>query len=538
MLLVKNASDEKLRGGFYTPSEITDFIIAWSRNGTVPEKILEPSCGDGSFLKSIERSSFKYGEITAVEYDVDEAKKAEMVAPKNTTVINNDFHDFCTNTKERFDLVIGNPPYIRYQYFDRNQQKAAGKIFDKAGLKYSKLTNAWVSFVVGSSLLLREQGKMAFVLPAEILQVGYAKSLRQFLSKEFNKVTIVSFETLVFDDIQQEVVLLFCEKNATKSHKIEHIEVRDRYALAKLDLTKVKTPQKEIDFNTNKWTFYFLDQREIDFIEELQEAKKVKPIKSFANVEVGITTGANPFFTVPLSTVKEYKLEKFVRPLVGRSVQVPSVIFREDDWKYNRSIEAKTHLLVFPPVNKLKNSKGALKYLEYGEEQGIHKGYKCRIRDEWQIIPSLRVSDALFIRRNNIYPKFIINEAQAYTTDTMHRVSIKEDVDPKALIASYYNSLSLAFTEICGRSHGGGVLELMPNEVEEILLPYSRENNYLIDQIEEDIRAGISIDEILKYSDKQILEKGFGFSPSDVKIANSIWKKLSNRRLRRGKKNV
>ena len=73
----------------------------------------------------------------------------------------------------------------------------------------------------------------------------------------------------------------------------------------------------------------------------------------------------------------------------------------------------------------------------------------------------IRVSDALFIRRNNKYPKFVINEAQAYTTDTMHRVTVKEGIDMQALTASYYNSLSLAYSEICGRSHGGGVLELI-----------------------------------------------------------------------------
>jgi methylase of polypeptide subunit release factors len=46
---------------------------------------------------------------------------------------------------QRFDLIVGNPPYIRYQFFDRKQQVEAGDIFIKAGLTYSKLTNA--SFV-------------------------------------------------------------------------------------------------------------------------------------------------------------------------------------------------------------------------------------------------------------------------------------------------------------------------------------------------------------------------------------------------------
>ena len=97
------------------------------------------------------------------------------------------------------------------------------------------------------------------------------------------------------------------------------------------------------------------------------------------------------------------------------------------------------------------------------EDQKIHKSYKCRIRNEWYTLPSLRISGAIFIRRNNIYPKLIINNAQAYTTDTMHRVTARSDIALKAFTASYYNSLSLYFLEICRRSYGGGVLELMPN---------------------------------------------------------------------------
>jgi len=268
----------------------------------------------------------------------------------------------------------------------------------------------------------------------------------------------------VFPDIQQEVVLLLCEKNETKTHNIEHIELRDASELKTLDVARLKSPQKKIDFKSNKWTFYFLDQEEIDFLENIATKRNIPSLEKFANVEVGITTGSNDFFTVPLTTVEEYDLQEYARPMVGRSVQVNSVIFTEKDWKNNKFSKAKAHLLVFPESKKLNKKNGAVKYIALGESLGIHKGYKTGIRNDWFVVPSLKISDALFIRRNNLYPRLIINEAEAYTTDTMHRVFVKPDTDIKALTASYYNSLSLAFTEVSGRSHGGGVLELMPNE--------------------------------------------------------------------------
>ncbi|CAA0153752.1 class I SAM-dependent methyltransferase [Tenacibaculum maritimum] len=536
MQLIKNATKEKLRGGFYTPEPIASFILKWAFNGNTEVDILEPSCGDGVFLEEIKKGGYQYNSVIATELDTVEAEKSRQIALENSEVINTEFHQFCIKTDKRFDLIIGNPPYIRYQYFDKEQQEFASQIFKKANLKYSKLTNAWVSFVVGSSLLLKETGKIGFVLPAEILQVSYAQTLREFLAKFYNKINIVSFEKLVFPDIQQEVVLLLCEKNNSQTHLIEHLELKDAEDLQNLEVAKLKSPKKKIDFKSNKWTFYFLDQNEIDFLERLQEENKLLQLGAYAKVEVGITTGSNPFFTVPLSTVQFYNLEKYAKPLVGRSVQVPSAIFTETDWQKNRAMEARTHLLTFPKKEALNNSVGAKKYIAWGEEQEIHKGYKCRIRDEWQMVPSLRISDALFIRRNNLYPKLIINQAKAYTTDTMHRVTVKPNTEIKALTASYYNSVSLAFSEICGRSHGGGVLELMPNEVARILLPYHKNNANLLPTIDKMIRAKKDISEILKITNKKILKENYNFSDTEIALADSIWKKLSKRRLNRGKK--
>ena len=93
---------------------------------------------------------------------------------------------------------------------------------------------------------------------------------------------------------------------------------------------------------------------------------------------------------------------------------------------------------------------------------------------------------------NKLYPKFVLKEAGAYTTDTMHRVFIKEGVNKKAFVASYYNSLSFAFAEILGRNFGGGCLELMPSEVGGIYLPYREENEQIFDTIDRMLRKKFS----------------------------------------------
>ena len=533
MRLIENASDEKLRGGFYTPAQIADFILRWAMNSRTDYDILEPSCGDGVFLERIKVDNIRYGSIKAIELIDSEAEKARGIKLPNTTIQTGDFLAYCNETTDRFDLIVGNPPYIRYQYFDKAQRAAAEGIFIRAGLRYSKLTNAWVPFIVGSSLLLKKKGKIGFVVPAEILQVGYAKQLRNFLAHFYEKINIVSFRHLVFPGVQQEVVLLLCEKNGSGPHLIEHLELEYAKDLETLDVSKLKSPKKRIDFKSNKWTFYFLEQDEIDFIEKLLNQKNILPIRSYATVEVGMTTGSNKFFTVPKSIVEQFNLQKYAKPMVGRSVQVSSVVFNRSDWRMNVDSGAKAYFLKFPERKELANNKSALEYLKLGERDGIHEGYKCGIRDEWQIMPSAWVSDGLFIRRNNVYPRLIINEAGAYTTDTMHRVTPDKNVDIRAFVASYYNSLSFAFAEICGRSHGGGVLELMPNEVENILLPYDARNASLLNRIDAMLRGGKSIDEVLVVTDAIILKERFSFSDSEIRLANRIWKKLLARRMER-----
>ena len=222
--------------------------------------------------------------------------------------------------------------------------------------------------------------------------------------------------------------------------------------------------------------------------------------------------------------------------MVGRSVQVNSIIFTKEDWVRNRKTKAKAHLLVFPARSKLKNHKGAMSYISLGETMGMNKGYKCGIRDDWFVVPSIKLSEALFIRRNNLFPKLILNEAPAYTTDTMHRVFMKSGVNINAFTASYYNSLSLAFSEISGRSYGGGVLELMPSEVEKILLPYKIEHENLLQEIDHMMRNKKSIEAILKLTNERILKHGYGLSSAEIKLADSVWKKLAIRRLNRNKK--
>ena len=125
----------------------------------------------------------------------------------------------------------------------------------------------------------------------------------------------------------------------------------------------------------------------------------------------------------------------------------------------------RARLISFPEIPYDEYPAKHKEYISLGEANGEHEGYKCSIRERWYIVPSVWVPDAFFLRRNNFYPKFVLNKCDAVSTDTMHRMKFNDGVDPENVLLAYYNSISFAFTEICGRSYGGGVLEILPGEM-------------------------------------------------------------------------
>jgi len=547
MRLKKNATTQKIRGAYYTPRKLTDFMIKLFAEDTTIKNILEPSCGDGAFIESIieHLDMNKINMVKAVEIVSEEADKVEKktVEYDNINIINDDFIVLYEKIKndQQFDLIVGNPPYVRYQYLSEEQRELQNNILKSNGMKANKLINVWVSFLVSCVHLLRENGKIAFVLPAELLQVVYAEDLRLYLSNHLSKITLITFEELVFDDIEQEVVVFIGEKASENKDGIIGIKQCKNFEdLNSLKLNEIQ--YKHINHVKEKWTKYFTNELELGIIEKIKDHENFLRFDEIALINVGITTGDNKYFSVEQGIINEYDLHDVVIPLIGRSAHARGIYFTEVDWKYNIGKNKKANLLSFPLINEDEYKEGHKQYILLGEEKDVHKGYKCSIRDKWYVVPSIWVPDAFFLRRNDTYPKFVLNECNAVSTDTMHRIKFNDGIEhPKALL-SYYNSVSFAFTEICGRSYGGGVLEILPREVGNIILPdlsnFSAERTkLLLELIDNVVRNGESIEIALDIIDDEVLVGHIGLSKKMCNEFRVIWKKLMERRKGRGNKN-
>jgi hypothetical protein len=141
----------------------------------------------------------------------------------------------------------------------------------------------------------------------------------------------------------------------------------------------------------------------------------------------------------------------------------------------------------------------------------------------------------MFKRASN-YTRLIVNECQAYTTDTVYRIHQLDDSNncsPAQLAFSFFNSLTFLSCELEGRFYGGGVLELVPSEVEETILPLSvRASDEDFEELDKMLRDNVDIDEILNFTDGKLLK---AISKRERSMIRSTWKKLRDRREYRAK---
>jgi len=241
-------------------------------------------------------------------------------------------------------------------------------------------------------------------------------------------------------------------------------------------------------------------------------------------------TGRNEFFVPTQEQIRRYGLEDFVIPLIGRSVQLPGAVLRKQEHENLARQGKRVHLLHLNDQPAERFTTGVRDFIAWGERSGFHAGYKCRIRDPWYHVPSVWEPDCFFFRQIYDFPRVVVNEAGATSTDTIHRMKCKGKAARVA--GSLYTHLTAASAEIEGRSYGGGVLELEPTEAERLLMPKTLNGAMPIEEADRLIRQGC-LAEVLEYNDRVILQDALGLSHRDCTTLRQIWSKIRDRRTAR-----
>lgn len=522
---------QKLRGGYYTPDWIADYLWNWV-NQSKPLSILEPSAGDGSLIRPIVEGTSQ-PRVCAVELLKSESEKIKQrfLSAENVSVINSDFYEWYKQySGEPFEGMVANPPYIRFQYLSEEQRLIQSEILKHNGLKSNKLINAWVAFVVASLDLMAPSARVAFVLPTDLLQVSYAKELRKFLLHRLSEMSLITFEKTLFTSLEQNTLLVLGKLRTGEDDNHEtifkHVTVEKEEIPNLSEIAPVDSPNA----NADKWNDLFLPNDDNRIVKNIFAEKSVA-FSSVAKAEVGVTTGANSFFSLTRGQVLDLNANNFVTPLLGRSVSIEGLSYSAETQKDNDEANRKDWLLTLNGQNYQELPSNLKKYISDAESAQINTAYKLRIRKKWYEIPGMWIPDAFLLRRIGQVPRLILNEYDAVSTDTFHRVRFIEGVDSKLIIFAFYSSLTLMSLELAGRQFAGGALEILPGDTKQIRLPdidYHREISFeAFSQLDSLLRKG-RYGEATNYVD-HVLNSEFG-STYEHDVTKRILEKLRFRR--------
>jgi adenine-specific DNA-methyltransferase len=504
-------SAEKLRGGFYTPASLVavclDRIEGLSPVGS-PLRLLEPSVGDGAFVQGLLSSSLRsrIASVTAIEpmeIEAEKARRALGASQLTGRVLTESAPRWCAETTDTFDAAVGNPPFVRYQFISHEDRAASASLAKRLGVQLAGVSNLWIPVLLGALSRLEDEGAFAFVVPTECLSGCSAAVVRRWLRSECSQLRLDLFPLGSFPEVLQQVAVLSGRRSRAK-----------RAARTRLRLVESLAGGPSLDWShwasdDGPWTKFLLSPEQVGALEAAAGDTRVTQLGSLVAFEVSIVTGANDFFTVNAGTAARYDLSPWLRPLLPRIRHAPGLVYTESDRVATEASDASAWILDFAAeAADPQGRSGAAAYLRTGEDEGLHRRYKCRIREPWFRVPRIRAGELLLSKRSHLHPRVVLNTAGVYTTDTIYRGRmLRHDLPPSAIAANFHNSMTLLSAELEGRSFAGGVLELVPSETARLLIHDQPPANDLLSALDAVARAEDS-DRLIAATDAALVSRG------------------------------
>ena len=311
--LAKSYSQEKLFGQIYTPNFIVCKIlddVSYNSPEILGKTIIDPACGDGRFLVEIVKRIIEFSPENDLQknlecvygWDIDEVAIVECRENLNNLVKNKKIDIqwninvtnsikkyekpdlFVVSEFQKFDFIIGNPPYIRIQHLDLVQRNYIQKNYDfcKSGS-----TDIYIAFYELCLNLLSKNGICGLITPNTFLFTETARPLRLHFAKNKNLVQITNYGDIqLFDDATTYSAITIFNNLKNQNFKFQKA------------ISEQTFEEKIVDFSELKEPFWQLTT-------EQTENVKGKKLKEICNIHVGITTLCDSAYIFPIEEIDE-----------------------------------------------------------------------------------------------------------------------------------------------------------------------------------------------------------------------------------------
>lgn len=493
------------RGAIYTRSEVVSFIldlVGYTDDRALYQmSVLEPSFGDGDFLKIVVKRLVKswkkskktnkldfnelINSIRAIEIDkntfestrfklIEQLKSESFTANQaiqlvDSWLINEDF--LLTPINQSFDFVVGNPPYVRQELIKNDllakYRSIYKTIYDRADI--------YVPFIERSLSLLSNSGELGFICADRWMKNKYGSQLRKFISDNYHlKIYIDMMDT---DAFHTEVIaypaITIIKKGSGKFTRIAHQPEISEKVLAELshlllseNLLRDCTFVKEIAGIVNGHEPWLLESKDQTAL--IRRIENEFPLLEDAECKVGIgvATGADKIF---ISKDDEIDIESDRKIPLATTKDIISGEMRWQKQVVINPFEESGELVDLDKYPKLK------KYLESNKE--IISARHCAKKNplNWyrtidRITPSLLSKKKLLIPDIKGQAHIVYEDGNFYPHHNLYFVT-SQNWDLHALQAVLMSSVTRLFIGMYSTKMKGGFLRFQAQYLRRIRLP-------------------------------------------------------------------
>lgn len=534
-------------GAFYTPLTVSSALTNWGIRSS-SDLVFEPCFGGCTFLEAavlcFERLGNNTPENNLFGCDIDPLafKYLEKKTNLNCSLgnfVEKDFLEYSDQENQvgKFDLIVGNPPYIKHSSFSASQRKTAMDVARNADVTIHGRANLWAYFIVHALNFLNPNGRLGFVLPGSFLYADYSIKIKKLLLSKFRFVTAltVSERLFVTEGTEETTVVLLAEGFGTPSLNKE-LSIRCMDSVSELSkFLDAKTA--EITGPATAYPGHGLIPIDVGTLcHRIASTEGMRTLKQVASLRIGLVTGDKPYFVKTHSEWEKLEIsESYLQYIMPLSQYVPGLTIEQSDRKEHLNGNVRCLGL---RTGATTNNVAVTRYLDSYPRDKREKNATFKRRALWHQFNDIHdTPDAFFVFMADNGPRIILNNADATCTNAMYRCSFLEHVtsiQKKIIALSMCTTFTQLFAEIVGHPRGSGALKLEPSSALKLalFLPDDRSDSTVDSvflKVNEELKKGNNV-KASELADEFLFNKGeLALALPTLKSALQI---VRNRRIR------